>query len=220
MSTRTIPITDEIHAYLMCVTVDEPPLLTRLRAETARLPDGRMQISPEQGRFMRLLLQMIGARRAIELGTFTGYSSICIAGELPADGRLICCDLSADWTSIARKYWQEAGLTARIELRLGDALQTLDALIADGGAGQFCFVFIDADKPRVLDYYERALTLLRPGGLIAVDNALRGGKVADATIDDEYNRAMRAVNHRATNDPRVTSSLVTIGDGLLLARKK
>lgn len=220
MSTQTIQMTEALQAYLLRETVNEAPLLARLRAETAQLPDGEMQISPEQGQFMRLLTEMLGARLAIELGTFTGYSSICVASALPPDGKLICCDRSDEWTSVARRYWAEAGLTDRIELRLGPALDSLDQLVRDPRCGKFDFVFIDADKLNNLAYYERAIQLLRPGGLVAIDNALRRGKVADPTINEPETLAVRAANKRAATDPRVTSSLVPIGDGLLLARKK
>lgn len=220
MSTQTIQMTPALQAYLLRETVNESPLLARLRAETARLPEGEMQISPEQGQFMRLLVEMLGARLAIELGTFTGYSSICVASALPPDGKLICCDRSDQWTAIARRYWAEAGLTSRIDLRLGPALQTLDEMLHDPLCGRFDFMFIDADKLLNIEYYERGLQLLRPGGLIAIDNALRRGKVADPAINEPETLAVRAANKRAATDPRVTSSLVPIGDGLLLARKK
>lgn len=220
MSTRTIQMTDALQAYLLRETVSEPPLLAKLRAETARLPEGEMQISPEQGQFMRLLVELTGARLALELGTFTGYSSICVASALPPEGRLICCDLSNEWTSVARRYWAAAGLAERIELRLGPALASLDALLSDPRCGKFDFMFIDADKLLNLEYYERGLKLLRPGGLIAIDNALRRGKVADPSIDEPQTIAVRETNQRICHDPRVTASLVPISDGVLLARKR
>lgn len=219
MSRRTIPMTDALHAWLVDSALVEAPLLRRLREETAALPRAQMQISPEQGQFMRLLVELIGARRALEIGTFTGYSSICIASALPPEGRLICCDLSAEWTAVAQRYWHEAGLAGRIELRLGPALDTLSALLAAGGAGAFDFAFIDADRTHSDAYYEHALKLLRTGGLVAIDNAFEGGRVADpATADRDVPH--RALCRKIARDGRVTASIVPIGDGLILARKR
>lgn len=221
MSTKTIQITDELHAYLLRATVAESDVLRDLREETAKLPKAHMQISPEQGHFMRLLCELVGARRAVEVGTFTGYSSTCVASALPPDGRLICCDVSEEWTNIARRYWEKAGLTGKIELRLGPALESLDALIAKGRSGTIDFAFIDADKTTYPAYYERCLTLLRPGGLVALDNALRGGRVADPQVNDADTVVIRELNERVClHDERVNASLVPIGDGLLLARKR
>lgn len=219
MSRRTIEMTDALWSYLV-QTAQEPPVLGRLRAETARLPMGGMQISPEQGRFMALLAELVGARRCIEVGVFTGYSSLVVALSLPADGKIIACDINEEWTSIARRYWSEAGVASKIELRLAPAAQSLDSLIAAGESGQFDFAFIDADKTGYDVYYERCLELLRPGGLIAIDNTLWGGKVADSSVNDESTSAIRALNAKACADARVSASLVPIGDGLLLARKK
>jgi predicted O-methyltransferase YrrM len=219
MSRRTIEMTDALWSYLV-QAAKEPPVLARLRAETARLPMGGMQISPEQGRFMALLAEVVGARRCIEVGVFTGYSSLVVALSLPADGKIIACDINEEWTSIARRYWEEAGVASKIELRLAPAAQSLDALIAAGERGKFDFAFIDADKAGYDVYYERCLELLRPGGLIAIDNALWGGKVADSGVNDESTSAIRALNAKASADARVSASLVPIGDGLLLARKK
>ena len=179
-----------------------------------------MQIAPEQGQFMSMLVRLLGARRAIEIGVFTGYSSLCIAAALPADGELIACDVNEDWTAMAQRYWREAGLAHKISLRLAPALETLDALLRAGEEGNFDFVFIDADKVNYPHYYERALALLKPGGLIAVDNVLWGGSVADPGADDDNTRAIRAFNRGLHQDPRVELSLVPIGDGLSLARKK
>jgi predicted O-methyltransferase YrrM len=220
MSNRTLAITDRIYDYLMSISVREPPLLARLREETARDPSGEMQIAPEQGQFMALLVELIGARSAIEIGTFTGYSALCVAMAMSDDGRLICCDTSADWTKIARRYWAEAGVTGKINLRVRPALETLDALLARGEIGRFDFAFIDADKENYLNYYERCLTLLRPGGLLAVDNTLWGGSVADPDQTDSEIDAIRRFNEALFNDQRVSLSLVPIGDGLTLARKR
>ena len=220
MSTRTTGLSDPLQEYLLRATLREPEVLARLREETARLPPARMQISPEQGQFMRLLAELIGVRRAIEIGVFTDYSSISVALALPDDGRLIACDVSEGWTSVARRYWQLANVAHKIELRLAPALQTLDSLLASGEAGSFDFCFIDADKDRYDDYYERSLQLLRRGGLIAIDNALWGGSVADQSQQDEDTAAIRALNAKVVADPRVSMSLVPIGDGVLLARKR
>ena len=219
MSRRTIELTDALQAYLVEQTVIETDVMRRLREETGRLPDAEMQIAPEQGQFMRLLVELVGARSTLEIGTFTGYSALWIAAGLPADGRLICCDVSDEWTAIARRYWEEAGVAERIELHLAPALETIDTLLQDGGAGTFDFVFIDADKESTEVYYERALELLRPGGLIAIDNAFHGGRVADPSVDDTE-APHRALNHRICHDPRVSAALVPIADGLLLARKR
>jgi predicted O-methyltransferase YrrM len=220
MANRTIALTDRLHDYLVDVSVREPPLLRELREETAALPMAMMQISAEQGQFMRLLVELIGARRAVEVGTFTGYSALCVAEAMGPQGRLVCCDVSPDHTAVARRYWARAGLTERIDLRLGPAVATLDQLLAEGAAGTIDFVFIDANKPDYDAYFERALRLLRPGGLIAIDNVLWGGTVADPTADDEDTNAIRALNRKLATDERVSLSLVPIGDGLTLARKR
>lgn len=219
MSVATLAMTEALYGYLLRTTLREPHVLQRLRAETAKLPSGSMQISPEQGQLMALLVRLLGARHVLEVGTFTGYSSTVMALALPPDGKLLACDLSEEWTNVARRYWREAGVESKIDLRLGPARATLDALIADGKAGSFDFAFIDADKTAYDDYYERCLTLVRPGGLVAVDNALWSGTVADDTDQRENTRAIRALNSKIATDPRVTSSLVPIGDGLHLARK-
>jgi predicted O-methyltransferase YrrM len=220
MSNRTLAVTDQIHRYLLETTVQEPELLARLREETMKMPRARMQIAPEQGQLMRLLVALTSARRAIEVGVFTGYSSLSVALAMPADGQLVACDVSEEWTNVARRYWKEAGVDGKIELHLRPAVETLDELLERGNAGRFDFAFIDADKERYDDYYERCLELLRPGGLIAVDNALWGGDVADPAKTDGDTRALRALNLKVSSDSRVVSSLVPIGDGLLLAMKK
>lgn len=220
MSLRTLSMTDAIHEYLVSETLREPEVCRGLRARTAELPNAQMQISPEQGQFMMLVVELLGARRALEIGTFTGYSALCVATALPADGRLIACDVSDEWTSIGREFWAEAGVAEKIDLRLGPALATLDALFADGAAGSFDFAFIDADKENYGAYYDRVIGLLRPGGVVALDNALRGGRVADPLDQDVQVAAMRSLNARIRDDSRVSMSLVPIGDGLMLARKR
>jgi caffeoyl-CoA O-methyltransferase len=220
MSSRTIAVTDALYDYLLQVSLREPPVLRRLREFTRRRPHANMQISPEQGQFMALLVEMIGAKRAIEVGTFTGYSSISVALALPPRGRLICCDVSEDYTTIARRFWREAGVEHKIELRLAPAKKTLDGLLKAGQAGKFDFAFIDADKENYGAYYERALKLLRPGGVIAVDNVLWGGSVIDPADQSADTKAIRAFNRKVRKDKRVSISLVPIGDGLMLARKR
>ena len=220
MSNRTLPLTDTLYDYLITESLRESPLLRRLREETATLEQSNMQIAPEQGQFMALLVTLMGARRALEIGTYTGYSSLCVAQALPADGELMACDLSETWTRVARRYWEEAGVADRITLRLGPALDTLDDLLAQGGADRLDFAFIDAHKPEYIDYYERTLALIRPGGLIAVDNVLWAGRVANPSDVDEDTRAIRSFNTHLRHDPRVDISLVPIGDGLTLARKR
>jgi predicted O-methyltransferase YrrM len=220
MSVATIAMTEALHGYLVKTTVREPELLERLRRETAALPSGGMQISPEQGQLMRLLIELTGARRALEVGVFTGYSSLVVALALPADGKLVACDVSEEWTNIARRYWREAGVESKIELHLRPAVQTLEALRMAGQADSFDFAFIDADKLNYDAYYERCVTLVRSGGLIAVDNTLWSGAVADASDQRDSTRAIRALNAKIAADTRVTASLVPIGDGLYLARKR
>ena len=220
MANRTTALTDRLYDYLVDVSVREPPILRELREETARLPMAMMQIGAEQGQFMRLLIELIGARRAVEVGTFTGYSALCVAEAMGPQGRLIACDVSEEYTAVARRYWARAGVAERIDLRLGPAVATLDKMLAAGAAGSVDFVFIDANKTDYDAYYERALRLLRPGGLIAVDNVLWGGSVADPTVDDEDTNAIRALNRKLATDERVSLSLVPIGDGVTLARKR
>jgi caffeoyl-CoA O-methyltransferase len=220
MSLSTIVMTDALHRYLLDTTVSEPESLARLRAETAALPNAGMQISPEQGQLMRLLVELCGARRALEVGVFTGYSSTVVALALPADGKLVACDVSEEWTRIARRYWREAGVEDKIELHVQPAVGTLDALLARGEAASFDFAFIDADKENYDAYYERCLQLLRPSGLLAVDNALWSGAVADPANQTASTQAIRALNRKIAGDARVTGSLLPIGDGLYLARKR
>lgn len=220
MSTKTLAVTDRIHDYLLQVTLRETPLMKRLRDETAAMPMSRMQISPEQGQLMGLLVELLGARRCIEVGVFTGYSALSVAQVLPEEGRIVACDVSEEWTAIARRYWDEAGVTNKIDLRLAPATATLEQLLQAGEAGSFDFSFIDADKTNYDAYYELSLKLLRPGGLIAVDNALWGGDVADPTNTESDTQAIRALNAKVAADQRVSMSLVPIGDGVLLARKR
>lgn len=220
MSNRSLGLSDALHAYLVEVGVREPALFRRLREETARDPMARMQIAPEQGRFMSLLVGLMGARRAIEIGTFTGYSALWIAWALPPDGLLVCCDVSEAWTAVARRYWAEAGLDDRIRLRLAPAVETLDELLASGEAGSFDFAFIDADKPAYPDYFERCLRLVRPGGLIAVDNVFWDGAVVDPNRRDADTEAIRRFNEALARDERVDLGIVPVGDGLALARKR
>jgi predicted O-methyltransferase YrrM len=219
MARRSLELDDRLYEYLVQFGTRENDLLKDLRVETAKLPGAGMQIGPEQGAFMGLLVELIGARRALEIGTFTGYSSLCIAGAMPADGKLICCDVSEEYTKVARDYWRRAGLESKIELRLGPAVATLDALI-EASVPEFDFVFIDADKVNYANYYDRALKLLRPGGLIAIDNVLWGGSVAKPDANDEDTKAIRALNEQVRSDERVTLALAPIGDGLTLARKR
>ncbi|MGE0582514.1 MAG: O-methyltransferase [Steroidobacteraceae bacterium] len=220
MTNSTITLTDKLQRYLIEHNLREPPVLARLRQVTAALPQAGMQIAPEQGQFMQLLVRLLGARRCLEVGTFTGYSALVVALALPGDGELVACDVSAEWTRVARQYWREAGVDARIDLRLAPALETLDALLASGSGSTFDFAFIDADKGNYVAYYERVVELLRPGGLLAVDNALWDGRVADPDENDADTNAIRALNDRVHRDERVDASLVPIGDGLLLARKR
>jgi caffeoyl-CoA O-methyltransferase len=220
MSRRTLPLDDRLHAYLLSVSLREPEVLQRLREETALHPQAEMQISPEQGQFMGLLARLIGARKCLEVGVFTGYSALAVALALPFDGRLVACDVSEEFTSIGRRYWREAGVERIIRLELGPALGTLDALIADGEGETFDFAFIDADKPSYGDYVERTLALLRPGGLLAIDNVLWDGKVADPAVHDPDTDAIRALNERLLGDERIDLSLLPVGDGLTLARKR
>jgi caffeoyl-CoA O-methyltransferase len=213
-------MSDALWRYLVDVTVHEPPLLARLREETMKLSDSGMQISPEQGRFLAFLVELLGVRRYLEVGVFTGYSSLAVALALPADGRIVACDMSDEWTRTARRYWAEAGVAERIELKLGPGVASLAALAESGARGSFDLAFFDADKESSLEYFERGLELVRQGGLLAFDNALWGGKVADPAENADSTRSLRALNAKVCSDPRVSASLVPIGDGLLLARKR
>ena len=220
MSIRTIPLNDALYAYLLSVSLREPEVMKRLREETQKMPRAGMQISPEQGQFMTFLVELIGARRCVEIGTFTGYSALAVARALPPDGRLVACDVSKEYTARAKPFWKEAGVEDRIDLRIAPALDTLDKLLAQGEAGTYDFVFIDADKGNYLNYFQRTLDLLRQGGLVAVDNVLWSGAVADPTRDDDDTEAIRAFNRALAKDARVSLSMVPIGDGLTLALKR
>ncbi len=221
MARQTVIFDDRLFDYIRSVSLRQPAILARLREETQRFPRAGMLLTPEQGQLLGLLVELMGARRIIEVGTFTGYSALWLALALPEDGRLICCDVDEESAAVARRFWTEGGVADRIDLRLAPALETLDSLIAGGGASTFDLVFIDADKANYLAYYERALTLLRPGGLVVIDNVLWGGEVADPTItDDETVAVLRDFNIRLHADSRVSLSLVPIGDGLTLARKR
>jgi len=220
VSNKTLFLYDSLYDYLKAASLREPEILKRLREETSRDPMAEMQISPEQGQFMSLLVGLIGAARALEVGVYTGYSSLCVAMVLPAHGRFIACDISREWTDVARRYWREAGADGKIDLRLAPAIETLDGLLAGGEAGKFDFIFIDADKGNYDGYYERALSLLRPGGLMAIDNVFWGGKVADAGAQDRDTRAIRALNEKIRDDARVDLSMIPVGDGLTLVRKR
>jgi predicted O-methyltransferase YrrM len=214
-----IPVTEELMAYVQRVGAREHPALRRCREETAALPNANMQIAPEQGAFLALLARLVEARQTLEIGTFTGYSALSVALALPEGGRVVALDLSRDYTDRARGYWKLAGMERRIELRLGPALESLDRMIA-GGEGPFDMAFIDADKSNYDGYYERALQLLRPGGVIALDNMLWSGAVADPSITDPDTTALRALNARIQTDERVDMALATIADGVMLARKR
>lgn len=220
MANRSLQITDELYRYLVEHSVREPEVLARLRAATASLPQAQMQIGPDQGQLMALLARLIGAKRCIEIGVFTGYSSLAVALALPPDGRILACDVSEEWTAIARRFWREAGVDHKIELKLQPATRTLEQLLAAGEAGRYDFAFIDADKPAYDTYYELLLQLLRPGGLIALDNTLWSGHVADPENRDPNTVALRALNDKLHRDERIDVSLLPVGDGLTLARKR
>ena len=217
---RFLQIDERLFHYIVEHSVRDHPALAALREATAKLEDGGMQIGADQGQVMQLLVKLIGARNCIEIGVFTGYSSLAVALALPADGRIVACDVSEDWTAIARKHWKMAGVEGKVDLRIAPALETLDTLLAQGGAGRYDFVFIDADKPNYLAYYERCMTLLRSGGLIAIDNTLWSGEVANPAKNDRSTVAIRAVNDRVHGDDRVDGALLAIGDGVTLARKR
>jgi predicted O-methyltransferase YrrM len=220
MSSKTLFMPDRVHAYVVARSVRETAAQRALRAATSRIPGAGMQISPEQGALMQVLARMLGAKRYIEIGTFTGYSALCVALAMPASGRLVCCDLSEEWTSIARKFWRRGGVASKIQLRLGAALATLDSLLREGNAGRFDLAFIDADKRNYLKYFERCLRLVRRGGVIAIDNTLWSGRVVDPNRQDADTRAIRAFNRKLHRDRRIDVSLVPIGDGLTLAYKR
>jgi predicted O-methyltransferase YrrM len=219
MSTRTLNLDDALYRYLLDVSLREHPVLADLRAATRSHPYANMQISPEQGQFMALLVSLIGARRTLEIGVFTGYSALAVALALPPDGHMVGCDMNEGYTELARSYWKKAGVAHKIDLHLAPAVDTLDALIADGQGGCFDFAFIDADKSGYDAYYERCLALLRRGGLVAIDNVLWGGRVAQPA-EDQDTAAIQALNRKLHADERIDLSLLPVSDGLTLARKR
>ena len=220
MSKINTEVTPELGEYIRAVSLREAPILARLREETASNPRATMQVTPEQGQFLALMVGLMGARRTLEVGVFTGYSSLVVALALPEDGQIVACDISEEWTSVGRRYWKEAGVEHKIDLHIRPALETLRQLIADGHQGSFDLAFIDADKPNYQAYYECALELLRPAGLIVADNVLWEGSVIDPTDQDASTVAIREFNQRIQTDTRVSISLVPIGDGLMLAQKR
>ena len=217
---QTIYLTEDLYDYLLSHSLRESAVARRLRRETSKHERASMQISPDQAQFMALLVKLICARRTLEIGVFTGYSALVVALALPADGEIVACDVSEEWTSTARRYWREAGVDQKITLHLAPALETLTHLIDNGQEGTFDFAFIDADKENYGRYYECCLKLIRQGGLIAIDNVLWGGRVLDVSVRDEETQAIRRLNKALHQDPRVDISLVPVGDGLSLLRKK
>jgi predicted O-methyltransferase YrrM len=220
MTARSLPLDDRLQRYLVAHGARENALQRDLRRITQRMPRSSMQIGAEQGALLQVLVRVMGARRCLEIGTFTGYSALTVALALPKDGRIVCCDLSEEWTAIARRYWQRAGVAGKIDLRIAPALETLDALLKQGEAGKFDFAFIDADKANYANYYERCLKLVRRGGLIAADNTLWGGSVVDARNKTADARAIRAFNRKLLRDRRVDIALVPVGDGMTLAIRR
>ena len=220
MSTQPLNLSENLYQYLLSVSLRESDLLRQLRQETAQHAMGQMQISPEQGQFMALLIQLIGATKALEIGVFTGYSSLAVAIALPDNGTLIACDVNADYTAIAQRYWRQAGVAHKIDLRIAPALETLDRLLANGQANSFDFIFIDADKSNYDNYYERSLQLTRPGGLIVIDNVLWSGRVADPHETQKRTQTIRDLNKKIHQDHRITLSMLPVADGLTLALKK
>lgn len=220
MSRKTLSLDDRLYDYLLRVSLREPEVMRRLREETAAHPEANMQIAPEQGQFMALLVRLLGARRTLEVGVFTGYSSLAVALALPDGGQVVACDVSEEFTAVARRYWSEAGVERKIDLRLAPAVGTLDELIAAGGAATFDFAFLDADKENYDRYYEQSLVLVRPGGLIAIDNVLWGGEVADPSKSGSALDAIRALNAKLVADERVDLSVLPVADGLTLARRR
>lgn len=220
MSNRTISLTEDLYTYLLSQSLREPAILAKLREETATHPESEMQIAPEQGQFMALLVRLMGAARTIEVGVFTGYSSLAVALALPEDGRITACDVSDEYTRTARRYWNDAGVAHKVDLRIAPARDTLASLLEEGRGETYDFAFIDADKTGYDGYYEQALLLVRRGGLVVLDNMLRGGRVADPTAADEATAAIRALNAKLRSDERVDLSLLPVADGLTLALKR
>ena len=219
MSNRTLNLTDRLHQYLLNVSVHETTVQKTLREVTQGMQWAQMQIAPEQGAFMAFLIKLIGARKCLEVGVFTGYSTLCVAQALPADGKIVACDISEEWTRVARQYWLAAGVTKKIDLRIAPAIDTLQQLLDQGEQNSFDFAFIDADKTSYDNYYEHCLRLLRSGGVIALDNTLWGGSVADVHVQDADTNAIRAMNTKILNDRRVDMTMLPVADGLTLVRK-
>lgn len=220
MSAITNNLTPQVYDYFLNVSLREPAVLKKLREQTRKMSTGHMQISPEQGQFMALLVELLGAKKTLDIGVFTGYSALVVALALPPEGKVVGCDINGEWTKIARRFWEEAGVTEKIDLRLAPALETLQTLIEDGEVNTFDFAFIDANKADYIDYYKMCLALIRRGGLIAIDNVLYGGQVADSSIHDKKTMVIRELNEIILNDDRVTLSMMPIGDGLTLVRKR
>lgn len=220
MSSQTLNLTPKLYNYLLNRSLREAPILQKLRIDTARLSTYKMQISPEQGQFMGLLIELLQAKKTLDMGTYTGYSALVVALALPHDGKVVACDVSEEWTAIAKRFWQEANMQNKIQLHLAQALETLEQLLKNGEAETFDFAFIDADKTNYDAYYEKSLQLLRRGGLIAIDNVLWGGEVANTHNHEASTEAIRALNLKLLNDERVSLSMIPIGDGLSLARKR
>ena len=220
MSGKSIGLSDELHEYMLSVSHRESAVMKRLREETAEHPKAEMQIAPEQAQFFQFLLRLIGARRTIEIGVFTGYSALAAADVLPPNGEIVACDVSEQYTEVARRYWRRAGVADKIDLRIAPAAETLDALLDEGQAGTFDFSFIDADKESYDTYYERSLRLLRPGGVIALDNVFRDGRVLDSDVDDESVRAIQVLNEKLHTDERVDLTILPLADGVTLAMKR
>lgn len=220
MSNTSIGLSDALHEYLLSVGLRESETMKQLRAETAEHPKANMQIAPEQAQFLQFLVQLIGARRTLEVGVFTGYSALAVAEVLPSNGELVACDISDEYTEVARRYWAAAGVDHKVDLRLGPAAETLDALIDDGQAGTFDFSFIDADKKTYDTYYEQSLELLRPGGVIALDNVFRNGRVTGGPADDASVRAIQTLNEKVHGDDRVELAVLPLADGVTLAMKR
>ncbi|PMB45803.1 SAM-dependent methyltransferase [Fischerella thermalis CCMEE 5205] len=219
MNNKALGLDKTLYDYLLSVSLREPEILTQLRQETAQHSMATMQIAPDQGQFLALLVKLIAAKKTLDIGVFTGYSSLVVALALPADGKVVACDIDEEYTAIARRYWQKAGVADKINLHLAPALETLEKLIAVGEAETFDFAFIDADKSNYDNYYELALQLVRPGGLIAIDNVLWSGRVADPQVQDNRTNKIRAFNQKLYQDQRVTLSMLAIADGLTLAMK-
>ncbi|RME00226.1 MAG: SAM-dependent methyltransferase [Bacteroidetes bacterium] len=220
MSRQTLSLTPELYQYILDVSLRENPVLTELREFTLSLEEANMQISPEQGQFMQMLVKLIGARNYIEVGVFTGYSSLAVALALPADGKIVACDVSEEWTSIGKRFWKKAGVSEKIDLRIALAADTLQQLLDQGLTGTFDFAFIDADKTGYDSYYELCLQLLRPGGLILFDNTLWSGKVVEENSEDEDVKAIRALNARLRRDERIDLCLLPMSDGVTMVRKR